>query len=485
VIPYSLFAARQHGQRASIGPQPRRGRGAWPAAVSGGRAMAKANVDSIVELLAFASSQVIPAPGREPWAYGWSLDEYRHSDAAALPGPEGPVTLSSEGIASWERAAEALLSQQQIRDRWDTEEFWGLLASLVVAASGQENVPNFLTDNVELLRAIGRALNIDLLANVTWNRAPVDFGDIIIGDADSVFLEFVNKRAGRRSSVKAEAGEKWLEEQVQPRVIAEDGTRPVALACWTVGQGMLADRELERQLRNLVDLTLLLERDLKAHKVYRRGETNRPGIRGLTLDRGAVERGLAGSSRLELASIPLHFSALSSGSHGVRWYGAEPFPLGELISQEYLHKAVTSCLKRNPVSNRIQVAARWFAEAHYTNAHDDAALALGVAMDAMLSGQRALPGNAMADRFALLSNNPHERLDLVKKYLEFYGVRSSIAHGGRSSKLDRSDFINDYQTSVHWAAWRLLALGDAFSPYSEKEIDALFDNLRWGVQNWP
>jgi hypothetical protein len=106
-------------------------------------------------------------------------------------------------------------------------------------------------------------------------------------------------------------------------------------------------------------------------------------------------------------------------------------------------------------------------------------------MDALLSGQRALPGNAMADRFALLSDHSGERRKLVKAYLEFYSVRSSIAHGGRSSRLDRSTFIDDYQASVHWAAWRLLALRDTFAPSSETDIDSLFDDLRWGVQNWP
>lgn len=446
--------------------------------------MSRSDADSILKSLEFASSQVISAPGREPWAYGWCVESYRHSEAAALPGTEGPVTLSGEGVATWEKAVEALLGQQQIKDRWYSEEFWSLLASLVVAASERKDPSSFLKVNVELLRTTGRALNINLIANVSWNRMPANFGNIIIGDADSAFLGFVNRHAGKRPTVSDEVGNEWLEKQVQPRVDEEGGSRPVAIACWTVGQSMLADRETERQLRNLLDLTLLLERDLKGHKVYRRGETNRPGIRGLTLDRGAVDRGLTDSARLELASMPLHFSALESGRSGVSWYGAEPVPLGELLDQEYLYKAVMSCLKQDPITNRIQVAARWFAEAHYTNAEDDAALALGVSMDALLSGQRALPGNAMADRFALLSDNPEGRRDRVKAYLEFYGVRSSIAHGGRSSRLDRSTFLNDYQASAHWAAWQLLALRDKFAPSSEADVDSLFDDLRWGVQNW-
>jgi len=65
-------------------------------------------------------------------------------------------------------------------------------------------------------------------------------------------------------------------------------------------------------------------------------------------------------------------------------------------------------------------------------ATDDAALALGVAMDALLSGQRAMPGSALADRFAMLADDPLQRRNLVAEYLASYQVRSSVAHGGRS-----------------------------------------------------
>jgi len=447
--------------------------------------MGRPTADPIADLLAVASSNVVPTPGREPWTQGWYVREYRHSDEAALPGPKGPVTLSSDGLVSLENAAEMLLREKAVLDRWDPEEFWGVLASLVVAASDRRDSKAFLKSKVKLLRTIGRSLTIDLIANVTWGRAPVDFGDTIIGDADAAFLEFVNSHARRRLKVSAEVASTWLDTHVQGRINEEDGTRPVAIAAWTVGQQMLADRETERELRNVVDLALLLERELKAHKVYRRGDTNRPGLRGPTLDRGAVEQGLSGIPVFELASVPLHVDALDGEQWHFQWFNAEPFPLGQLLNQEYLHEAVTSCLKQNPISNRIRVAARWFAEAHYSIADDDAALALGVAMDAMLTGQRALPGGAMADRFALLAEDPSDRRERAKTYLDFYSVRSSVAHGGRSSKLDQGDFMETYLEFVRWAAWRLLAVQDTFAPSSEKEIDILFDDLRWGIRTWP
>jgi hypothetical protein len=174
-----------------------------------------------------------------------------------------------------------------------------------------------------------------------------------------------------------------------------------------VGQDWKALEETERQLRNIVDLALLLERDLNGHKIYRRGETNRPGIRGLTLDRGAIESNLEGSATLELAASQLTITEVGD-IRSFNWFSAEPLPLDTLLDQSYLREAVQSCLKDDPISNRVRVAARWFAEAHYTLADDDAALALGVAMDAMLTGQNNLPGSAMADRVAMLEERSCE-----------------------------------------------------------------------------
>jgi hypothetical protein len=168
----------------------------------------------------------------------------------------------------------------------------------------------------------------------------------------------------------------------------------------------------------------------------------------------------------------------------MHWFSAEPLPLGTLLDQDYLRKAVQSCLKDDPISARMRVAARWFAEAHYTLAEDDAALALGIAMDSMLTGKNSLPGSAMADRVAALSDNPTERPRLVEEYLELYQVRSSVAHGGRSSKLNDSEFMGRFRSMVGWIAWRPLALRDKFQISSEKEVDILYNELRWAVRSW-
>jgi len=252
-----------------------------------------------------------------------------------------------------------------------------------------------------------------------------------------------------------------------------------------LGQAELAIEQAERSIREVVDLPLLLERDLRGRKIYRRGDVNRPGIRGLTLDRGAVEVGLReGVLGLELASFPLVQTEVFRSAASVLWYNADPLPLRELYEQPGLLDAVGRALVDTPIARRMRVGARWFAEAHYTSAPDDAALALGVCLDALLGGKRALPGSAMGDRVALLTAAPSKRRSARKAYMDFYGIRSSVAHGGRSTKLD-ADALTEAFGLAHTIAWRLLDLEDVFQPVSDDAVDEVFDDLRLGIRTWP
>ena len=254
------------------------------------------------------------------------------------------MTMSSEGLAAFEAAVTSLLRQAQIRDRWTAEEFWGVVASLVVAASEEtEARVKILQRGVDYLRHASRALTVQLVANVTWNRRPLVLGSAVVGDANADFLKFVNSSARGRTRVTDEEGEIWLEDQVRPRISGE-GHPPVAIACWTVGQEALAFEESERQLRNICDLALLLERDLDAHEIFRRGDANRPGIRGIVLDRGAIDRNLDESAKIELTAFPWIVTSMGGG-RSAHWFGVEPFPLGALLEQRYLREAVLSCLK--------------------------------------------------------------------------------------------------------------------------------------------
>jgi hypothetical protein len=447
--------------------------------------VAKNDTPTVAGLLVTAASTVVPAPGSEPWDYGWCLENYRNSENAALSSSRGPVTLTSQGVKAYEDSVTRLLKDGKISARWDTEEFWGLVAvTVVVAASelAEEERLAYVEDKINFLRNAGKALTVQLIANVTWDRAPLALGAAVIGNANDEFLNFVNSSSRGRIQLEEELWQRWKERYVEPR-IGEGSPTPIAIACWTIGQNRLAFGETERQLRNIVDLALLLERDLEGHGIYHRGDINRPGIRGVVLDRGAIGRNLKEDAAVELAAPQLTITD-AGDARSFHWFSAEPLPLGTLLDQDYLCEAVRSCLKDDPISRRVRVAARWFSEAHYTLADDDAALALGVAMDSLLTGKNSLPGSAMADRVAALSDDPLKRPELVAEYFDFYQVRSSVAHGGRSSKLNNADFMSRFRSFVHWIAWRSIALRDKFAISAEEEVDALYNNLRWGVRSW-
>lgn len=447
--------------------------------------MAKDSTLPIAELLVVAASTVVPVPDRQPWNEAWHLESYRKSKSAALRSSRGPVTMTSQGVAAFEDAVTELLKDSKIRGRWQAEEFWGLVAGTgVVAASelvGEERL-EYLKERISYWKNVAEALTIQLVANITWEHPPLLLGAAVIGNTNDEFFAFVNASAQGRTQITQNLSEVWMKLEVEPRQINNSPT-PVAIACWTAGQLLKAFDETGRQLRNVVDLALLLDRDLAAHKAYGRDDTNRPGIRGVTLDRGAIERNLARPATMELATEQLTINEEGNSKRG-HWRSAEPLPLGSLLNQDYLRKAVQSCLRDDPISNRIRIAARWFAEARYTLAADDAALALGVGMDALLTGKNNLPGGAMADRVAMLEPDPAKRHERATNYLEFYKVRSSVAHGGRSSKLNDPDFIDEYGAFVHWAAWRSIALRDRFTISSEGAVDDLYNELRWGVQSW-
>jgi hypothetical protein len=396
------------------------------------------------------------------------------------------MTIPLELLPAWEAAVQDLLRDSVIRARWEPSEFWGLAASLTVAAHDEaaEDRQDFLAANLQRLRDAGPALTIQLVANATWAAPPMHLGSLVIGDAGNELANAARGTAAGRAFISEEQQVRWLADQVTPRVTATS-TPPVAIFSWTVGQADKAISETERALRDVVDLPLMLEHDLVSHKVYRRGQVNRPGVRGLTIDRGALEALSTGSLKIELAAMPLSVTSAFGGGQRVQWFSAEPLPLGQLYTQPYLVAAIRKCFADGAIPRRIRTAARWYAEAHYTESADDSALALGVSIDAMLSGSEAMPGGAMADRFAMLHRDPGARKAARKRYLDAYRIRSSVAHGGYSSKLDDPSALSRYFQLARDTAWRLLDLLDTFNPTSENALNELFDELRLGVRAWP
>ncbi|MBB3677577.1 hypothetical protein [Modestobacter versicolor] len=402
---------------------------------------------------------------------------------ASLPSPRGSVTFTPDGIDALEDAMEALLHEQKIKTRWSEENLWALIATMTVAASEAANVSEFIERALSRVMSARQAVTIVLLANVRWDSEPLAIGDAVVGKADRDFFELVNRRAGERCTVGSEAAEAWLRDRVLARP-AVDGLSPVAVATWSHRQDDGAFRAAQRAAGELVDLCLLMTRELSSYRASS-VEVNRPGVRGLVLDRSAVTEFLPGSSRMELVAQPLTVTDLHPSSQTTHWYSADPLPLdAALLSSDTLN-AVETAMKPWVIGPRIRTSARWFGEAFFTSEADDSSLALGVAMDALLSGRSAVPGGAMADRFALLERDPVKRLDRRAQYLDLYGVRSSVAHGGRSSRLSDQTFTQSYQQAVHWAARRMLELGSAFAPDTPNAVDTVFDQLRLGAAIWP
>lgn len=443
--------------------------------------------DAVIEGLLLGAASIVPAPDREAWDYGWAYEDYRHSPGAALTGVSGTVTIERAAIAPWEAAVLRLLRDPKIRTRWEADEFWSIMTSLTVdlASRDIDTRAEIVQDRLQKLREAGPAFTVQLLANVTWEvKEPLALGDVIVGAADAQLFDTARTLARGRATLTEDQAGKWISDRVTPRR-GEEMT-PVAVACWTPGQHDKSIAQCDRVVRDIVDLPLLLERDLKSHGIYRRGDVNRPGQRGLVLDRGAIELAMKGSSAsLGLASFPITATDTFPPFQPVHWYSAEPLPLGELLAQESLRDAVSKCMNDDdPIARRIRVAARWHSEAHYTNARDDATLALGVSLDALLTGTQALPGAAMADRFALLGEVPAERRARRRQYLDCYRVRSSIAHGGASKELERPDFLSSFFSMVRDTAWRLVRFKEQFRPTSESSVDETFDDLRMGATSW-
>jgi hypothetical protein len=151
-----------------------------------------------------------------------------------------------------------------------------------------------------------------------------------------------------------------------------------------------------------------------------RDDTNRPGIRGVTLDRGAIEHLLGQHGNTELVTSVLMLSDATSGVSR-RWHSADPVPLSDLLNNSSLKTDVEKCLsKDSPVVKRIKVAARWYFEAIWATQVDDSALALGIGLDALVGSRSGLPGRELRQRFAFLEPDPTLRAARAVRFDEVY-----------------------------------------------------------------
>jgi len=447
---------------------------------------------SVDQLIIAAANEVCAMRSDvDPWVYGWCTEEYRHSDIAALPGTQGPVGIGGAGVQAYEEAVNRLLKEPAIKERWDDKELWGMIATLVVAVSESTDPEPVLAAALGRLREARPSIVVLPVANVSWESDPIEVGTGLIGRLNDEFVAAIARSAMGRSDLSSPEAQEWIRDQLTEAADGESvipPREPVVAALWTNRQHTRSIEVAERWLEDLCCLALLLERDPSGKGMWSmRGAHNRPGVRGLVPDRSTLQDvlGRDARGRHELGSEPFVSSPEFGASRSVRWYSADPVPLDELLDEPAVVALIgEAATGTRAVLNRLRVAARWYSGAHWSYEPDDAALFLGVALDAIVGSRDGLPGRVMAQRFAYLHPDPSQRRATVARYNDVYSVRSAVAHGGQPSRLSEPGFIRSFADDVRWAAERLVALGSSFGARSEADVDAAFQALALGEKTW-
>jgi hypothetical protein len=433
-----------------------------------------------IRLALEAAETATPAPDSKTWDYGWCIESYRRSGHASITSPNGPIMLSIEGIQAFEHLVTILQKQPIIKDRWDSEDFWGVMASLVAFISTVENRPEVAKRNLEMILSRRPAVVAFPVANIDWQGPPRRFGGgFLIGILGG---EFSEKLATMGEAARDSAGK--VSEYVN-----EQSHRPplVGFAAVVPAQGQQAFHHAKRAFELLVDLAILLDRKKIENSLFSiRGGSNRPGVRGLALDRTVINASMkASGDSADLACRPFIQDARGT-LKSAYWHSADRVPLEKMLSNNELAGAVDKCLAgKSNITRRVQVAARWFSESFWAESEDDSVLAAGVALDSLVGSRSGLPGRAMKERYAFLEEEPGKRSDKAREWDEIYSARSAIAHGGESQKVKEPGFARRAQGIVTWTAWRLLEAERHFLLEDKnKSLDSLFEEMRWGTCDW-
>lgn len=450
-------------------------------------------IDQVADKLLPAAKERKPVQGIKAWNYGWSVEEYRRSARAAIDNGQGEIVqLTPQSVTSFEEGVAALLKRSEISQYWDAEELWGLVASLVASLPwdlGESELRSIIKARLSLLVSPGPSLVAFPLANVQWKREPMTIADCVLGVIGSEWLDTIVAEAKGRPTIDLIEGLPWwLQASTVLSKSAEGSETIVGMAAWLPAQrGRAFDLARER-FETVLSLTLILEPNLEDRQLYSgRGDSHRPGIRGLTIDRQSIsprESSVPDKLSRELAA-ETYQSGLLGSTTGVHWYGEKPFPLDELLSQRERKKVVEELvIGVSSMHGRFRTAARWYAKAHWSLGQEDAVLSLGIALDALLGEKSGSPGRVVADRFALLERNPAERADKAKLFNKLYSARSSVAHGARAKELDEPYFARRMAASVQWVVKQLLARMQAVNARSEDDHRRIFDDLKWGTAAW-
>lgn len=427
----------------------------------------------------------------EPWVYGWSVERYRRSKAAALPSSKGPVGIAADGVRALEEAVNRLLTEPAINTRWHSEEFWGLIARIIVEVSEASDPASLTSTYLRRLRRAEPSLVAMTVSNVSWRSDPCTVADGVIGRLDQHLASTVAAVAGSRPDLASSGAANWIRGQTAANLGTAGGENsgtPIAAVTWTRSQHGRALEDAERWFENVCYLTLLLYEDPAGRELrVPRGAHNRPGVRGLVPDRRMLEETLAKDQHgmLELSFEPFVLSPEFGVDQTTYGFSSDPMPLDELLDAPGTVALVSKLLDgSDAVSGRLRVAARWHAHAHWAEHSLDAALSLGVALDAIIGSRSGLPGRVKAQRFAHLHPDPAARREALTRCNKLNEVRSAVAHGGRPSELAEPNFSRSFASDVRWAASQLVALAERFEVESETALDRTFQALALGEQVW-
>ena len=420
------------------------------------------------------------------WDYGWSQESYRRSpDAAITHDANTTIGLTSEGVNALEASVQQIRRMAPVSEVYDSEELWRLVATLIAqlpldgAASELEALIR-----VRLARLLSPppCLIVFPVANIALDGV-LAVGNVVLGSMSDEWLARVEQGLGRAPLLGKLPPTWWLPSSAPDA----NGTveTPIVFAWWGPEQLDRAEKRAEEAFDDLVALALMLEPDLDAQRVFSlRGDSNRPGVRGLVADRRSLQT-LASAGTPELMSelgAGVHVDGVLGTSVSHHWWGIDPFPIAALIRDDERSRIVGTVIQpAGRLQQRLLTAARWHAKAHWSRTTEDAMLALGIAMDAMLSESGPSPGRVIAERYAYLEPSAHVR-ELRYRYLlsEVYAARSSVAHGGKSASLSDFRFVRKVASEVRDTFQRLFRLAEEASAVSEADHSALFTRLKWG-----
>lgn len=421
-------------------------------------------------ILAAASGRTLSKA--EPWDYGWSAPEYRRSSTAAMGHSSSrAVQLSAEALAAFEAASEALWRMPAVTERYDADEFWAIMASLV----GSLPLPadrNQVASRLSRLIAPPDTTVVFPVANVAAPAVPVTIGALTISVVDDALRQQVLASQGDQ----APSAPWWAQTDLSEA--------PVVAIYTCSAQSSRATHDAEEAFDDLIAALVALQSPVDDGELYSlRGDSHRPGVRGLALDRKALSDIAAAVPDLarELGAPTFVRGALGC-QVSYRWFGSAPFPLGELLGDSVRRQRAELILGGATAAHRrLRVAARWYGKAHWALSAHDAVLHLGIAFDAMLSEKGPAPGRALADRYALLDNNPEGRRRRFREFQsEFYPARSAVAHGSRKSSVD-GKFVRRMAREVRWAISKVLEQAESRILTTDDDYEKMYEDLKWGA----